>query len=184
VPLTIPPGTPVGVVREDPDRAGLLTPGTEFGLYLSWNNGAQWQRWQLDLPVTPVTDLRLHRKDLVISTMGRGFWVLDDVSRLHQWTATPTAATLFAPREATRARLATSVATSKTPDYPGAVASIDYALPSDAQSVSVTILDAGGKELRTFTSAAGTPASTPDQGMGGPGRGRCRPSPRSARWWR
>ena len=83
------------VVREDPDRAGLLYAGTEFGMYLSWDNGAQWQRWQLDLPVTPITDMRLHRKDLVIATMGRGFWVLDDVSRLHQWKAASASAMLF-----------------------------------------------------------------------------------------
>jgi photosystem II stability/assembly factor-like uncharacterized protein len=181
----IPAETPVRVVREDPDRAGLLYAGTEFGMYLSWDNGAQWQRWQLDLPVTPITDMRLHRKDLVISTMGRGFWILDDVSRLHQWTgpersrgaAAPATATLFAPREATRARLATSPGTSKTPDYPGAVVYVDYALPSDAASVSIAILDAAGEELRTFTSApaategrAGSPS--PAQGMRAPTRRR------------
>ncbi len=115
----IPAETPVRVVREDPDRAGLLYAGTEFGMYISFDNGAQWQRCQLNLPVTPITDMRLHRKDLVISTMGRGFWILDDVSRLHQWKAAPATAMLFAPREATRARLATSPATTKTPDYPG-----------------------------------------------------------------
>ena len=150
----IPGETPVRVVREDPDRAGLLYAGTEFGMYLSWDNGAHWQRWQLDLPVTPITDMRLHRQDLVIATMGRGFWILDDVTRLHQWKTAPATATLFAPREATRARLAVSAATSKTPEYPGAVASIDYVLPADAASVSITIVDAAGKELRTFTSSA------------------------------
>jgi photosystem II stability/assembly factor-like uncharacterized protein len=173
----IPAETPVRVVREDPDRAGLLYAGTEFGMYLSWDNGAQWQRWQLDLPVTPVTDMRLHRKDLVISTMGRGFWVLDDVSRLHQWKGAPATAMLFAPREATRARLATSVGTSKAPDYPGAVAYVDYALPGESESVALTIVDASGRELRTFTSApdategrAGSPS--PAQGMRAPVRGR------------
>jgi photosystem II stability/assembly factor-like uncharacterized protein len=168
----IPSGTPVRVVREDPNRAGLLYAGTEFGMYLSWDNGATWQRWQLDLPVTPVTDLRVHRRDLVVSTMGRGFWVLDDLSRLYQWKAVPTTPVLFAPREATRARLATSVATSKTPDYPGAVATIDYVLPTEAQSVTLTILDGSGKEVRTYTTASGTPATTPAQGMRAPGRRR------------
>ncbi|HTV00559.1 MAG TPA: hypothetical protein VMF13_08490 [Luteitalea sp.] len=149
----IPGDVPVRVVREDPDRAGLLYAGTEFGMFLSWDNGGTWSRWQLDLPVTPITDIRPHRRDLVISTMGRGFWVLDDVSRLHQWKGNPTAPTLYAPREATRARLATSVGTSTAPDYPGAVASIDYTLPADARTVSVAIADAGGTVLRTFSSA-------------------------------
>ncbi|BCS35411.1 hypothetical protein TBR22_A46380 [Luteitalea sp. TBR-22] len=166
----IPADTPVRVVREDPDRAGLLYAGTEFGMYLSWDNGATWQRWQLDLPVTPITDMRLHRKDLVISTMGRGFWVLDDVSRLHQWKGAPSSPTLFAPREATRARLATSPATSKTPDYPGAVATIDYALPADAQAVSIDILDAKGGVLRTYASEGPGTSTTPTQAMRAPGR--------------
>jgi len=170
----IPFDTPVRVVREDPDRPGLLYAGTEFGMYLSWDNGGHWQRWQLDLPVTPVTDIRPHRKDLVIATMGRGFWILDDVARLHQWRATPTAATLFAPREATRARLAVSPGTSKTPDYPGAVANIDYVLPADAESVAITVADASGRELRTFRSTPTAPATSTAQGMRAPGRGRPR----------
>jgi photosystem II stability/assembly factor-like uncharacterized protein len=166
----IPAETPVRVVREDPDRAGLLYAGTEFGMYLSWDNGGTWQRWQLDLPVTPITDMRLHRKDLVISTMGRGFWVLDDVSRLHQWKGMSPTPMLFAPREATRARLATSPATSKTPDYPGAVATIDYVLPADAQAVSLAILDAKGTVLRTYASEGPGASSAPTQGMRAPGR--------------
>ena len=132
----IPAETPVRVVREDPERAGLLYAGTEFGMYLSWDNGAQWQRLQLDLPVTPITDMRLHRKDLVISTMGRGFWVLDDLSRLHQWTSAPAAPTLFAPREAIRARLATSAGDLEDAGLSWAPSRhVDYALPADAQSV-------------------------------------------------
>jgi hypothetical protein len=58
-------------IREDPDRKGLLYAGTEFGLYVSFDDGAHWQRFQLNLPVTPVTDLRVHRKDLVVSTQAR-----------------------------------------------------------------------------------------------------------------
>lgn len=168
----IPAETPVRVVREDPDRAGLLYAGTEFGMYLSRDNGARWERWQLDLPVTPVTDIRAHRKDLVVSTMGRGFWVLDDLSRLHQWQGAPNTATLFAPREATRARLAVSPASSKTPDYPGALAHIDYALPADADSVSIAVIDSSGKALRTFSSTVASAATTPAQGMRGPARRR------------
>ncbi|MBA2353295.1 MAG: hypothetical protein H0V80_01360, partial [Acidobacteria bacterium] len=176
----IPADYPTRVVREDPDREGLLYAGTEFGLFLSWDNGARWQRWQLDLPVTPVTDMRVHRKDLVVSTMGRGFWVLDDVSRLHQWMAVPSAATLFAPREATRARLAISTATSRTPDYPGALAYLDYRLGSDAVQVTLEVLDQAGTVLRTFTSEAAGSPTVPTQGMRAPGR-RGAGTPRPAR---
>ncbi|HWP99808.1 MAG TPA: hypothetical protein VNK92_05010, partial [Vicinamibacterales bacterium] len=80
----IPADTPTRVVREDPDREGLLYAGTEFGLYVSFDNGRRWQPFQLNLPATPVTDIRVHRQDLVLSTMGRGFWILDNVTLLHQ----------------------------------------------------------------------------------------------------
>src|SRR5207249_167640 len=62
---------PTRVVREDPDRSGLLYAGTEFGMYISFDNGTRWQSFQLNLPVTPVTDIKLMRKDLVLSTQGR-----------------------------------------------------------------------------------------------------------------
>lgn len=171
----IPSDYPTRVVREDPDREGLLYAGTEFGLFVSFDNGVRWQRFQGDLPVTPVTDMRIHRKDLVISTMGRGFWVLDDLSRLHQLPLTPVTtsttppATLVAPREAVRARLAVSPATSRTPDYPGAVATIDYHLTRAATRVTLEVRDGSGAVVRTFTSGNPGATTTPTQGMRAPG---------------
>jgi len=75
---------PTRVAREDPDREGLLFAGTEFGMYVSFDNGKRWQPLQLNLPATPVTDLKIHKKDLVLATQGRGFWILDDLTPLHQ----------------------------------------------------------------------------------------------------
>ena len=75
---------PTRVVREDPARAGLLYAGTEFGIYVSFDNGGHWQSLQLNLPVTPVTDIKVAHEDLVISTQGRSFWILDDLTPLHQ----------------------------------------------------------------------------------------------------
>ncbi len=94
----------VRVVREDPDRRGLLYAGTEFGVYVSLDDGAHWQSLQLNLPVTPVTDMAVHRKDLVVSTQGRAFWVLDDVTPLHQLQEETAARPvhLFRPRDAHR----------------------------------------------------------------------------------
>jgi len=80
----IPDDYPTRVVREDPDREGLLYAGTEFGAFVSFDNGGHWQSLQQNLPETPVTDIRVHRKDLVISTMGRSFWIMDDISPLQQ----------------------------------------------------------------------------------------------------
>ena len=83
----IPNDHPTRVVREDPEQPGLLYAGTEFGFFVSLDNGGTWQSLQQNLPATPVTDLRVQRGDLVISTMGRAFWVMDDVSPLRQMAA-------------------------------------------------------------------------------------------------
>ena len=84
----IPADHPTRVVREDPDEPGLLYAGTEFGFFVSFDNGGAWHSLQRNLPATPVTDLRVHRGDVVISTMGRAFWIMDDVSPLRQLVAT------------------------------------------------------------------------------------------------
>src|SRR5580765_76870 len=83
----IPADWPTRVVREDPDREGLLYAGTEFGMFISFDNGAHWQPFQLNLPNVPITDIKMHHKDLVVSTQGRAIWILDDVTPLHQIAA-------------------------------------------------------------------------------------------------
>jgi photosystem II stability/assembly factor-like uncharacterized protein len=102
----IPSNHPVRIVREDPDRKGLLYAGTEFGMYVSFDDGARWQSMQLNLPVVPVTDIKIHSQDLVLSTQGRSFWILDDLTPLHQWrdSAAAEGMTLFKPRDAYRVR--------------------------------------------------------------------------------
>jgi len=104
----IPSDYPVRVVREDPDRVGLLYAGTEYGLFISFDDGKNWQAFQNNLPVTPITDLKVHQKDLVISTMGRSFWILDDLSILHESMDKIAAAKaqLFQPRDEYRLRIA------------------------------------------------------------------------------
>lgn len=71
-------------VREDPDKKGLLYAGTETGVYVSFNDGREWQPLQLNLPIVPITDLVVKNQDLVVATQGRSFWVLDDLTVLHQ----------------------------------------------------------------------------------------------------
>src|SRR5207248_8736424 len=106
----IPGDQPTRVVREDPRRAGLLYAGTEFGMYVSFDDGAHWQSLQQNLPAVPVTDIVVHRNDLVLSTQGRAFWILDNVTPLQQLAGAPMAsvpnapARLFTPREAVRLR--------------------------------------------------------------------------------
>ena len=92
------------VLRADPDRPGLLYAGTERGLYVSFDDGTSWQSMQGDLPVSPVTDLQVKEKDLVVATQGRGIWILDDLTPLQQWKPEITAARshLFRPRATVR----------------------------------------------------------------------------------
>jgi photosystem II stability/assembly factor-like uncharacterized protein len=83
----IPADQPMHVVREDPEQEGLLYAGTLQGAYVSFDQGKHWQTLQLNLPATPVTDFKVHHGDLLASTMGRAFWILDDVAPLRQIAA-------------------------------------------------------------------------------------------------
>ena len=170
----VPADHPARVVREDPGRAGLLYLGTEFGMFVSFDDGARWRPLQLNLPATPVTDIKVHRGDLVLSTQGRGFWVLDDLAPLHELSARATAAPLhlFAPREAYRVRYASEFGGAESarqasgdPEYPPPGAMIDYwlaAAPGAAGApVTLDVLDAGGRVVRSFTSAAAGERSQP-----------------------
>jgi photosystem II stability/assembly factor-like uncharacterized protein len=100
----IPETHPVRVVREDPDRKGLLYAGTEFGMFVSFDDGRHWQTLQLNLPHVPITDMLVHRQDLVIATQGRSFWILDDLTPLHQINdeIETSELFLFKPRDAHR----------------------------------------------------------------------------------
>ncbi len=101
----IPADYPVRVVREDARRAGLLYAGTEYGLFMSIDNGARWQPLQRDLPIVPISDLQLYNDDLVVGTQGRSLWILDDVTPLQQLAQARPASPvhLFAPRDLVRA---------------------------------------------------------------------------------
>jgi photosystem II stability/assembly factor-like uncharacterized protein len=103
----IPADFTVRVAREDPNREGLLYAGTEFGLFVSLDDGASWNAFQLNLPRTPITDLLVKEKDLVLSTQGRSFWILDDLTPLHEWRLQipGDSAYLFAPRVSYRTQL-------------------------------------------------------------------------------
>jgi len=156
----IPTDYPVRVVREDPDVEGLLYAGTEFGMFISFDDGNSWQVFQQNLPITPITDIKVHRKELAISTMGRGFYVLDNLSTLHQnlHKQNPKEATLFKPQNTIRYRYPSfrDVRTAvPSPKYPKPSVIIDYYLPdSVAGGIQLSIHDADGKTIRSFTSDA------------------------------
>lgn len=159
----IAPEAHVRVVREDPVRRGLLYAGTETGLYVSWNDGADWQSLQLNMPVTPITDLKIQRQwnDLVASTQGRGFWILDDLSPLQQMGSEIARAPLhlFAPRVTYR-MAGGGGARRQIPHVgknPPQGAIIDFAVASvdDSTPVVVEVMTQSGELIRTFTTRHG-----------------------------
>ncbi len=146
------------VVREDPQRKGLLYAGTENALYVSFDDGKAWESLQTNLPQAPVHWLTIQERfnDLVVGTYGRGFWILDDVTPLQQLTPAvkSAAAHLFAPREAYRFRTIerrdlapAGTAAGRNPPYG---ASINYWLESaPKERVELKISDASGTVIRT-----------------------------------
>jgi photosystem II stability/assembly factor-like uncharacterized protein len=155
----IPADTPTRVVREDPDREGLLYAGTEFGMYISFDNGGHWQSFQLNLPNVPISDIKLQQKDLVVATQGRAFWILDNISSLHQLARSSTSADihLFKPRDGYRTRIAPAILGPN----------IEYYLPAaPAGPVIIDILDASGSLVASSNSDA-----VVNTGRGGRGRG-------------
>jgi hypothetical protein len=168
----IPIDHPTRVVREDPAREGLLYTGTEFGFFVSFNNGRNWQPLQQNLPATPVTDIRVHRNDLVISTMGRSLWIMDNVTPLQQLAAAPVQTTqLFQPRETIRYRHSSNAGGNGEPEYPAPGVHIDmFFKDAPAADTRLEILDAKGQVIRGFGVARATQGGG-GQEMRGPFRG-------------
>jgi photosystem II stability/assembly factor-like uncharacterized protein len=154
----LPDNSYVHAVREDPARKGLLYAGTETGVWVSFNDGANWQPLQLNLPTTPIHDLIIHNDDLVVATHGRSFWVLDDITPLRQLTSAIAnePAHLFTPSTAIRSRLGhRDRRRSAIAENPPQGAILYYWLkekPKD--SVKLEVIDDQGKTLRTVTSTA------------------------------
>ena len=156
----IPNGSFVNVVREDPVRPGVLYAGTETGVFVSFNDGEQWQPLQLNLPNCSIRDIDVRHGDLVVGTHGRSFWVLDDISPLRQFDAIASGSelVLFAPRAAFRIHPAPFQGSPEPKDEPMAEnppsgAIIDYFLkPGAASPLTLEILDAKGELVRRYAS--------------------------------
>ena len=155
----IPDNTFVRAVREDPKKRGLLYAGTETGVYVSFNDGADWRPLQLNLPRTPVHDLVVKNDDLVLATHGRAFWILDDITPLRPFSDqiantdvhlyTPATAYRFHDNEESESE-AKPVAVGQNPP-PGAVVYY-YAKQTPKQETKIEVLDAAGNVIRKYSS--------------------------------
>ncbi|HEV8082356.1 MAG TPA: hypothetical protein VGP55_04100 [Chitinophagaceae bacterium] len=153
------PDKPINAVREDPKREGLLFAASETQVYVSFDEGEQWQSLRLNMPATSVRDIIIKDDDLVVATHGRGFWILDDITPLRQIRkAVAQHTVLFHPATAIRVRWNLNTDTPLPPDEPsgqnppdGAI--IDYYLKENVQGeVILDILDAKGNVVRHYSS--------------------------------
>jgi photosystem II stability/assembly factor-like uncharacterized protein len=157
----LPDEGPVNVVREDPERRGLLFAGTERAVFVSFNDGDDWQPLRLNMPATSIRDLVIHGDDVVVGTHGRSFWILDDITPLRQLDAGIVGAEthLFRPQTTYRVRWNVNPDTPLPPEEPAGKnppdgASIDYYLKAAAsEPVTLEVLDEQGKLVRRFSSA-------------------------------
>jgi photosystem II stability/assembly factor-like uncharacterized protein len=156
----IPDRTFVRVVREDPKKRGLLYAGTEEGVYVSFNDGANWRPLKLNLPTTPVHDLMIKDNDLVVATHGRAFWILDDLSPLRQYSDEIAQKDIFLYAPATAYRIQAGAGGERHPSKragqnPPAGAVIYYYLkdaPKSDTEAKIEILDSSGNVIRKFSS--------------------------------
>jgi photosystem II stability/assembly factor-like uncharacterized protein len=153
------PNDPINVVKEDPIRKGLLFAGSERAVYVSFDDGANWQSLRLNMPATSIRDLVIKDDDLVIGTHGRSFWILDDITPLRQINnqIINQSTVLYKPQNTYRVRWSMYPDTPVPPDEPagqnppdGAI--INYYLNSNATNVQLDILDSKGTIIHKYAS--------------------------------
>ncbi|UZR97844.1 WD40/YVTN/BNR-like repeat-containing protein [Chondrinema litorale] len=146
----IPSDYPARVIREDTEVEGLLYAGTDYGLFISFDDGKNWLPFENNLPLTPVTDIKIHQGDLVMSTMGRGFWILDDIQILRDLKngVDKNTPQLFVTNEAYRLRYRDTDSES-VPYFPEPGLTIDYYLPSNTD-VAIEIYDDANNLVQSF----------------------------------
>ncbi len=152
----IPEDTFVRTVREDPAQRKLLYAGTETGVYVSFDDGDHWQSLQLNLPIVPITDLTIRGNDLIASTQGRAFWVLDDVRPIEQVEAPAgnSALRVFQPRPAYHGGRGGRGGGRGGAGFSSTGVIVDYYLANaSSQPVTIEFQDATGKTIKSFSSA-------------------------------
>ena len=147
------------VVREDPKRMGLLYAGTETGMYISFNDGANWSPFQLNLPIVPITDLTIKENNLIVATQGRSVWIIDDLTVLHQMDAGKKSASsiLYKPKDSYRTKGGVVRTPSKTTgaNHPNGVITHFYLKNvAEKDSVRLTFTSMAGDTLATYSNSS------------------------------
>ena len=145
------------VVREDPNRQGLLYAGTETGLYISFNDGKNWKPFQLNLPIVPITDLTIKEDNLIVATQGRSLWILDDLTVIHQlYDSDLQNNILFKPKDTYRmgGRSTKNSKTNGTNLESGVITYFNLNNYNQKDEVSLTYFDAKGDTIKTFSTTS------------------------------
>jgi len=141
-------------LRADPKRKGLLYVGTEKGMYVSFDDGANWNPFQLNLPIVPITDLAIKNDNLIAATQGRSFWIIDDLTPLHQLNKELTSKDAFLFKPMDSYRMGGSKRKNKTAgqNHPGGVL-INYYVKNieTKDTISISIFENSGKHIKTFS---------------------------------
>jgi photosystem II stability/assembly factor-like uncharacterized protein len=151
-------------IRADRKKQGLLYAGTEYGMYISYNDGLSWQSFQLNLPEVPITDLGIKNNDLIVATQGRSFWILDDLSVIQQYDASKATKNLhvFEPDAAYRMQAAgrgrggagTTIANAGSNPQNGTIIPFWVKSITDSSKASITIYDNAGKEIKKYSTTS------------------------------
>ncbi len=147
------------VVREDPKRKGLLYAGTETGMYISFDDGANWNPFQLNLPIVPITDLTIKDNNLIVATQGRSLWIIDDLTVLHQLEDSKKGkdAVLFKPKDSYRTKGGARKEPSKIEgqNHPSGVITHFYLKNvAEKDSIYLTYTSTMGDTLATFSNTS------------------------------
>ncbi|HYC83894.1 MAG TPA: glycosyl hydrolase [Chryseosolibacter sp.] len=143
------------VVRCDPKRKGLLYAGTESGMYISFDDGANWKTFQGNLPMVPITDLAVKNDNLIAATQGRSFWIIDDLGPLHQLDENigNSAFHFFKPLDAYRMNggQARNISKTEGANHPGGVMFHYFLKDTAAVKASLEIFELGGTAIKKYT---------------------------------
>jgi len=141
------------VVREDPEKQGLLYAGTETGMYISFDDGANWKAFQLNLPIVPITDLAIKENNLIVATQGRSLWIIDDLSLLHQLNSVEKDQDhLFKPKASYRMDGRSRESATAGTNHPAGVMTYFFLKDPKGKKVKLSYLNAENDTIQSFSS--------------------------------
>ena len=143
------------VVREDPEKQGLLYAGTETGMYISFDDGANWKAFQLNLPIVPITDLAIKENNLIVATQGRSLWIIDDLSVLHQLNSVEKDQDhLFKPKNSYRMDGRSRESATAGTNHPAGVMTYFFQKDPEGKKVKLSYLNSENDTIQSFSSEA------------------------------